>query len=220
MALFKDREDAGKQLARRIAGEQFACTKEAVVLGIPRGGVAVGLPVAELLRCPLYPITLRKLPTPTNDQVGFGAVTLEKSVILNEDVLAGSDLSSGDIQRIVDEVYKEVLRRNRRYLGRRRFPDLKGRNVIIVDDGLATGYTMLAAVRYAREKQAACVMAAVPVAHEEAYARIEKETDELVCLHVDHGYFFAVASFYDAFPDMSDEEVMGLLKRQEYAHTS
>jgi putative phosphoribosyl transferase len=212
--LFRDRTNAGERLAERIDPETIGT--DPVVLGIPRGGIETGLPVALKLDCPLEPVTLRKLPVPGDDQMGFGAVTIDRQVILNQELVDAGYVPQTANGPIVDEVYREVQRRDRLYREGRPFPGLDGRPVVIVDDGLATGYTMLAAVRFARAKKAAKVIAAVPVAHEEAYRLIKGEADELICLHVDAGLSFAVASFYEDFPDMKDDEVLTLLRRARH----
>ncbi len=215
MILFKNRLDAGERLSAKIHLSED--DKNPIVLGIPRGGISVGYPIARKLDCPLEPITLRKLPIPQNDQMGFGAVTLGREVILNKRLIDAGYVSEGEIDAIVDEVYEEVLRRDKLYRGSRPFPDLKERCVIIVDDGLATGFTMLAAIGFAKEKQAMKILCAVPVAHENSYHMVKREVDSIVCLHIDRGYSFAVASFYQSFPDMQDSEVIAILKKIHHA---
>jgi putative phosphoribosyl transferase len=211
MILFKNRLDAGAKLAEKIhLGRD---DKNPIVLGIPRGGISVGYPIAVKLNCPLEPITLRKLPIPQNDQMGFGAVTLNRKVMLNKRLIDAGYVSKKEIEGIVDQVYEEVLRRDKLYRGSRPFPDLQGRSVIIVDDGLATGFTMLAAISFAKENHALKITCAVPVAHDNAYNLVSHEVDSIICLHIDRGYSFAVASFYESFPDMEDREVISILKR-------
>ncbi|HUH66597.1 MAG TPA: phosphoribosyltransferase family protein [Syntrophales bacterium] len=211
MILFNDRIDAGTKLSGKIhLGKD---EKKPIVLGIPRGGIAVGYPIASKLRSPLEPVTLRKLPIPQNDQMGFGAVTLDRKVILNTRLVDAGYVRREEIDAVVDEVYEEVLRRDRIYRGSQPFPELTGRTVLIVDDGLATGFTMLAAIGFARDRGAMKIICAVPVAHDAAYGLIEREVDSIVCLHVDRGFSFAVASFYRDFPDMDDGEVVSLLRR-------
>lgn len=210
MILFKDRLDAGTKLAGKI--HLVKDDKNPIVLGIPRGGISVAYPIAVKLNCPLEPITLRKLPLPQNDQMGFGAVTLNKKVMLNKKLIDAGYVSQREIDTIVDEVYEEVLRRDRLYRGSGPFPDLQGRTVIIVDDGLATGFTMLAAISFAQEKNALKIRCAVPVAHDDAYNLVSHEVDSIICFHIDRGYSFAVASFYRSFPDMDDIEVISILK--------
>jgi len=211
MILFKNRLDAGERLSAKIQLSEG--DKNPIVLGIPRGGISVGYSIARKLNCPLEPITLRKLPIPQNDQMGFGAVTLDKQVILNRRLIDAGYVSESEIDAIVDEVYEEVMRRDKLYRGSRPFPELKDRCVIIVDDGLATGFTMLAAIRFAKDKEAMKILCAVPVAHENSYNMVKQEADSIVCLHIDRGYSFAVASFYASFPDMRDSEVISILKK-------
>ncbi len=216
--LFRDRKDAGKKLASLIQTIYSFRRNEEIVLGIPRGGIAVGHPVAKALACPMEPVTVRKLPLPWNDQMGFGAVTLDKEVLLNETLFRQGLVSEGDISAVVEEVYRELLRRDALYRGRRPFPELTGKTVFVIDDGLATGATMRAALRYARSKGARETVAAVPVAHEEAFKLIKMEATAVVCLYVESGPSFAVASYYGEFPDLSDEEVIALLKRGGTVH--
>ena len=214
MILFKNRLDAGERLAEKIhLGKE---DKNPIVLGIPRGGISVGYPVARKLNSLLEPITLRKLPIPQNDQMGFGAVTLDRQVILNRRLIDAGYVSEREIDPIVDEVYEEVMRRDKLYRGTRPFPELKDRCVIIVDDGLATGFTMLAAIQFAKEKEAIKILCAVPVAHENSYNMVKREVDSIICIHIDRDYSFAVASFYESFPDMLDSEVISILNKMHH----
>ncbi|MBI4834994.1 MAG: phosphoribosyltransferase [Planctomycetes bacterium] len=210
MIKFNNRYEAGRMLFNKIAGLDLTL-KKPLILGIPRGGVAIGAALAQGLQAPLDTITLRKLPFPDNPEAGFGAVTLDKVVILNEKLINYYRLDEHTINRIVDEVYKEVLRRNRIYRQNKPFPKLNGRTVIITDDGLASGFTMLAAIRFARQRDAGEIIVAVPVAHRQAYDMIKKESDNLAALHVSDQPYFAVAGFYDDFPDMTDNEVISYL---------
>jgi putative phosphoribosyl transferase len=212
MILFEDRYDAGNKLIEEIISLKHEF-RNPIVLGIPRGGLAVGYPLAKKLKCSLEPVMLRKLPIPFNQEMGFGTVDLDKKVILNEELIKAGYVSEKLIQPIVDEVYQEVLRRDKVYRGERPFPDLKNRSVLIADDGLATGFTMLAAVRFASKREAEEIVVTVPVAHHESYHLVKKEADDVVCLHISHGFSFAVASFYMSFPDMSDAEVIKILKK-------
>ncbi|MBU2489829.1 MAG: phosphoribosyltransferase [Proteobacteria bacterium] len=211
MILYKDRTDAGKSLAERVA-QEVPDPVRPLVLGIPRGGVPVGAPLARLLSCPLDVLVLRKLPIPGNDQMGFGAVTLGRMVLLNQRLVDLGYVDPHRIPGIVDEVYREVLRRNRAYRGDRPFPEVSGRTVFVVDDGLATGYTMLVALDFLREQAPERLVAAVPVAQANAWELAGRKADHVVCLHVDHGYSFSVASFYRSFPDLEDQEVIRILE--------
>lgn len=212
MLLFSHRQEAGSILVKRLLALR-AKLKDPIVLGIPRGGVPIGFLIAKELECPLDTIVLRKLPIPANPEAGFGAVTLDKIAIFNQGLLSQINLSEPQVTRIIDNVYKEVLRRNRVYRRNKPFPDLKGRSVILTDDGLATGYTMLAAIEFTKRRGAREIIVAVPVAHREAYNLARKEADEVIVLHISDFPYFAVASFYREFPDMRDEEVVSYLER-------
>jgi putative phosphoribosyl transferase len=206
--LYKTRTEAGEKLAREVIKLKPASP---IVLGIPRGGVPVGEPVAKALGCALDVVVLRKIPIPWSPEAGYGAVTLDRTVVLNEKMLSYLRLGRDDIEAGINEVYREVLRRERAYRGDRPFPELKGRTAVLVDDGLASGYTMLAAIKFVRARSAASVVVASPVASDTAYELIKREADELVTLYVDYSAQFAVASFYEEFPDMRDEEVVAIL---------
>ena len=214
MTLFEDRKHAGKILADTMAEIRLPL-KNPFVLSIPRGGVPIGSEIARILHAPLDVLVLRKLPLPQNDQMGFGAVTLDRTVILNHDVVRRFFITDGVIDAVTDEVYDEVLRRNEIYRGGRDFPPVKDRSVVITDDGLATGYTMLAAVESVKARQPWEVIVSVPVASQNAYKIIGEAADRVVCLHVATGLSFAVASFYEEFPDLRDSEVKEILNRSQ-----
>lgn len=209
--IFENRNDAGEQLAEKVSDKLPLKCVDPIVLGIPRGGLAIGYPIARKLSCPLEPITVRKLPIPSNDQMGFGVVTIDKEIILNDEVMRLGYVQKKEIEPIVEEVYKEVKRRDKVYRKGIPFPDLKNRCVIIADDGLATGYTMIGAVKFARQRHAARIIAAVPAAHYESYNIVRKEVDDIICIIIDDAPSFAVASYYINFPDMTDEDVMEIL---------
>lgn len=212
MVLFKDRDDAGRRLAQRIR-ESGLCLENPIVLAIPRGGVPIGYCLAQRLRCVLEVLVLRKLPLPDNPEAGFGAVTLDKTVVLNEKLLQILLLSKNHLDRIIADVYREVLRRDRAYRGQRVFPALKNCSIILTDDGLASGYTMLSAVEFTRKHQAKNIIVASPVAHRQAYQLVKRKADGVITLYISQAAYFAVASFYQEFPGMDDEEVLTYLKR-------
>jgi putative phosphoribosyl transferase len=203
--IFRDRSDAGKKLSEHLP------QRDAIVLAIPRGGVPVGYEVAKKLGAPLDLIMPRKLPIPSEPEAGFGAVAPDGTVVLNEGLVGYLGLSPAEIENIVGDVLKEVRRRVREYRGNKPLPDLKGKNVIVVDDGLASGYTMIAAVRAIRKERPKKIVVAVPCSPESSLERLEKEADQVVCLAVQRYGPFAVASYYERFPDLSDDEVKGLL---------
>jgi putative phosphoribosyl transferase len=215
MRLFADRDEAGEKLAREFVKRGFSL-KQPMVLGIPRGGIPVGYALAKDLEADLDVVVVRKLPIPESPEAGFGAVTLDRTVFLNEELLGQIFISETDITKIIDYVYAEVLRRNRIYRGDKSFPELKDRSVIITDDGLASGYTMLSAIEFCRKKAPSEIIAASPVAHRNSYDMIEKSADSILVLHISDLPYFAVASFYEEFPDMSDEEVIAYLKKEKH----
>lgn len=212
MVIFHDRIEAGKILAEKIFSIKSSL-KDPIVLGVPRGGVPVGHIIAEKINAPLDTVALRKLPIPDNPEAGFGAVCMDKVTIFNEPLLSYLNLSGQAKDAIVRDVYKEVLRRNKAYRKDRPFPPLENRSVIITDDGLATGITMLAAVEFARRKKADEIIVAVPVAHRDAYELVKKNCDRIFALHISAESYFAVVSFYQKFTDMEDKEVVFYLDK-------
>jgi putative phosphoribosyl transferase len=191
--LFENRVDAGKKLAQALKGMEQEL-KRSIVLGIPRGGVPVGYVLAKTLGCELDTIVLRKIPIPSDPEAGYGAVTIDRTVIINQEMLPYLHLSKKEMEQGIEEVYQEVKRRNQIYRKGKSFPELKGRSVILTDDGLATGYTML-------------------VASDSAADLIRPQSDQFIVLHVSGSFYFAVASFYKKFEDMTDEEVVEILEK-------
>jgi putative phosphoribosyl transferase len=212
--LFKNRIDAGERLAQAL-NEKKQEFKDPIVLGIPRGGVPVGYVLAKEFECELDTIVLRKIPIPTDPEAGYVAVTLDKTVILNQEMLPHLRLSKEEMDQGIEEVYQEVIRRNKIYRKGKPFPDLETRSVILTDDGLATGYTMLAAIEFCRKKKPKEIIVAVPVASDSAAELIQPEADQFVVLHVSHSFYFAVASFYERFEDMLDVEVVEILEKSK-----
>jgi len=209
-ALFHDRSDAGKKLASELlkyAGEEI------VVLAIPRGGVPVGYEIAEELNAEeLDVIICRKIPIPMNPEAGFGAVTSTWDSVLNPEVLKQIHLAPEEIIELSEEVYKEVKRRTSEYRGSRPFPILRDKTVIIVDDGIATGFTMVAAIKSVRKYAPGRVVVAVPAAPKQACDKIREYADDLVTLWCEETESFAVASFYEEFEDLSDAQVVQTLE--------
>ena len=210
--LFKNRADAGQKLAQSLK-EMHLKLEKPIVLGIPRGGVPVGYVLAKTLSCELDTIVLRKIPIPSDPEAGYGAVTIDRTVILNQEMLPYLHLSQEEMDQGIEEVYQEVKRRNQVYRKGRNFPELEGRSVILTDDGLATGYTMLTAVRFCQKKKPEKIIVAVPVASDSAAELIRPEADHFIVLHISHSFYFAVASFYQRFEDMMDEEVVEIFKK-------
>lgn len=212
---FQTREDAGRQLAVELAGRY--ADAEALVLAIPRGGVPVGVPIALRLGAPLDVIIPRKIPVPWDPEAGFGAVTAEGTIVLNEEMVSLLGLTPEEIQRAARTVQEEIRRRSEVYRGGRPPLDAAGKLVVLTDDGLASGLTMIAAIRSLRPQRPERIVVAVPVAPRSSLRRVEPEADDVVCLVEQVSGPFAVASFYRFFPDLSDEEVLRELRRVEFA---
>ncbi len=207
--LFEDRKEAGRRLAKRL--QRFHKTS-AVVLAIPRGGVPVAAELAHRLQLEWGVIVSRKLPIPSNPEAGFGAVTADGSVVLNRGMLSGLRLGKAEIEDIADDVRREVARRSELYSQWRPNPDVKGRPVILLDDGLASGYTMLAAAKSVRAHEPAKVIAAAPVASKSAANLIAECVDECEFEIISSAMPFAVADFYVVWRDLSDTDIIPILQ--------
>lgn len=207
--MFRDRKDAGEKLGEALM--EYAGS-DAVVLAIPRGGVEVGYEVAKKIGADFSLLISRKLPNPDTPESGFGAIAeAGEPVILRH---AALHLDSEDINRIIDEQRKEIQRRIRVLREDTPLPDIMGRTVILVDDGLAMGSTMRAAIAACREKRAGKVVVAVPVSGPRAAGKIDKLADRTVILEIPE-YYRAVAQVYNDWYDVSDEEVLGILENAQ-----
>jgi len=211
-AIFRDRAEAGKTLAEFMAPVE---TGNLVVLGLPRGGIPVGEGVARRYDAPLVPVITRKLPVPSSPEMGFGAVAIDGSLVLNDRLVAELGLSQDRIDSIAAEVGQEVERRAREYMGDDVIPDVRDKEVFLVDDGLATGYSVIAAARMVKDLAPRSLILGVPVSPEGSLRTVAPYFDEVYCLIAQEYPPFAVASFYQDFHDMSDDEVRRILKRAE-----
>lgn len=207
--MFRDREEAGRRLADRMADDSFP---DGLVLGIPRGGVAVAAPLAERLGLPLDIIIPRKVGAPQNPEVAVGAVTEDGTVIWDRTLLARLGLDEGDLVPRIRKEIEEIKRRSALYRGGRGQRGYAGKTVILVDDGVATGSTILAALRSIRKGKPRAVVLAVPVAPPDTLERLSREVDRVVCLE-SPAEFYAVGQFYREFPQTTDDEVISLLRR-------
>jgi erythromycin esterase-like protein/predicted phosphoribosyltransferase len=205
---FEDRADAGRHLAERLAG--YAGRDDVLVLAIPRGGVPVGFEVARALRAPLDVFVVRRLGVPGREELAFGAVATGGTRVLDKQLVEALDIPLDQIEAIDAIERRELERRERAYRGDRPPPDVAGRVVVLVDDGLATGSTMLAAVRAVRADDPARVVVAVPVAEPGVCARLRVEADEAVCL-LTPAPLHSVSVWYDDFGEVTDDDVRRLL---------
>jgi len=208
MKLFADRVEAGRRLASALAG---AVGKDAIVLAIPRGGVLVGFEVARTLGIPLDVIIPRKIGAPNNPELAIGAMTDDGTIILDDSLVKHLQVSEDYIKEESENQRLEIERRLRLYRGDAPYPSLKKRQVIIVDDGVATGSTMRAALVSVRKRGAKAVVMAVPVGPPSTIRELKKEADRVVCLHTPEP-FYAIGQFYEDFTQTSDKEVIGLLR--------
>ena len=212
MLLYKDRHEAGNKLAGGLVKLNI---QDALVLGIPRGGVVVAAGVAKKLRFPLDIIIPRKVGAPFNPEVAVGAVTQDGKVFLNHMVMDVYNISREEISGLVDEQVEEIKRRMIKYRGSDDYPYHKGKTILLVDDGIATGFTVKAAIASIKNiftpKR---FILAVPVAPREMVKTLAEEVDEIICPLVPDN-FYAVGQFYENFEQTGDEEVQELLENNQ-----
>jgi putative phosphoribosyl transferase len=207
--MFKSRFQAGTQLATKL--QQYA-ESETRLLAIPRGGIEVGNPIALSLQLPLDVIVPRKIPCPNNPELAIGAVTIDGEIELDGKLVAELGLSEADVQELIQGVKREIEHRLRVYCCGRARPQLTGRPVILIDDGLATGHTMIAGIKSVLEESPSHVIVAVPVSPQSTYERVGQLVDDMVVLHIARDSVFAVSAFYDNFRDLRDDELVHLLE--------
>jgi predicted phosphoribosyltransferase len=214
-ARFRDRTEAGRRLAEDLA--RFAHRADVRVLALPRGGVPVAAEVARALDAPLDVFVVRKLGVPGHEEYAMGAIATGGVVLLNDHVVRSAGVSDAAVQRVLQDEHRELERRERRYRGDRPPPDVLGNTVILVDDGLATGSTMLAAVAALRAEKPARIVVAVPVASADTCTTVRRAADDVVC-SVTPEPFYAVGLWYEDFAQTTDEEVHDLLEQAAHAH--
>ncbi len=215
--IFRDRQDAGRQLARWLQ-EQYTDT-EAIVLALPRGGVPVGYEIAHLLNLPMDVFIVRKIGAPAHPELAVGAIAPGNVKVLNQALIRALDITESQLNYIIAQETEELGRRIRLFRGNRPFPALQGKTVILVDDGLATGSTALAAIQALRQAKPAKIVLAVPVSAPETVENLSTEVDELICLEMPTP-FGAVGLWYQNFTQTSDEEVIDLLNQSWQEHPS
>ena len=210
MERFRDRSDAGRQLAGQL--ERLRGEPNLLVLALPRGGVPVGFEVAQTLAAPLDVFVVRKLGVPGHEELAMGAIATGGARVLNDEVVARLGITPAVLQSVTAREATEVARRERLYRGDRPAPEVFGRTAILVDDGLATGATMRAAVSAVRQQAPALIVVAVPTGSGETCRDLRDDADEVVCL-ITPDPFLAVGFWYDDFGQVSDDEVRALLDR-------
>jgi putative phosphoribosyl transferase len=207
---FEDRTQAGRLLGEALA--EYAKRSDVVVLALPRGGVPVGFEVALMIDAPLDIMLVRKLGTPGQEELAMGAIASGGVCVLNPDIVAVIDISQEAIEAVAATERQELERRERVYRGNQPPPAVENHCLILVDDGLATGASMLAAVSALRQRKPASIVVAIPVAPSDTVQRLKQEADEVVCLATPEP-FSAVGRWYREFSQTSDDEVKSLLER-------
>lgn len=206
---FKDRTEAGIILAKQL--EKYSSSPEVIALALPRGGVPVAYEVAQALSIPLDVLIVRKLGVPWHEELAFGALASGNSLYLNELLIRELGIKQSEIDAIILAEQKELARREKVYRMNKPFPDLKNKTVILIDDGIATGATMQAAIYSVQQHQPQSIVVAVPVAAPSTCQEMAPLVEAVVC-PLQPADFCAVALWYEAFPQTSDEEVIQLLQ--------
>jgi len=209
--IFQDRFHAGRLLAEKL--RDYAATGNMVLLAIPAGGVPVGYVVAKELGISMDVIIVRKVQIPWNTEAGFGALTWDGEKVLNEALIEHLGLTEKMIEESILKTLRILQERIRKFRGDRPMPDLKGKIAVLVDDGLASGFTMLAAARSIKKKEPRRIVVAVPTASVGAIELLSNEVDEIVCLNIRSGPIFAVADAYRNWYDLTDEDVIDILEK-------
>jgi predicted phosphoribosyltransferase len=214
---FRNRTDAGRRLAEKLAA--YANRADVLILALPRGGVPVGGEVARTLGAPLDVFLVRKLGVPGYEELAMGAVATGGIRVLNDEIVRGLGISEHEIDAAVARELQELARRERLYRGDRPPPDVADRTVILVDDGLATGATMRAAIHALRQQHPARIVVAVPTASPDTCEALKAEADDVICAMTPEP-FFAVGHWYEDFTQTTDDEVRLLLRAKGDLSTS
>ena len=208
--VFRDRVHAGELLASRL---KPYIGKDSIVLAIPSGGVPVGNTISKELGLQMDLIIVRKLPIPYNTEAGFGSMSWNGEVKLNKELVYQLQLSDSDIDPIIADVKRDLDKRMEIFRGKRPFPELKNKTAIIVDDGLASGYTLLAAISSVKRLSPAKIIVAVPTASKNAIDLVAPYVDEIFCLNIRETSIFAVADAYKEWHDLTEQEVLKILRK-------
>jgi putative phosphoribosyl transferase len=214
---FADRSEAGRRLASKLAS--YAGRADVVVLGIPRGGVVVADEVAQALGAPLDVFLSRKLGVPGQEELAFGALASGGVRVLDHDLIRELNISNAQIDRITELVRTELERRERAYRDGRTALAVGGKTVVLVDDGIATGSSTMAAIKTLRHMRLESLVLAVPVAPASTCKRLRDHVDNLVCVHTPER-FYAIGQFYDDFAQVTDEQVIEILRRAAHRQAS
>ncbi|NEO30888.1 MAG: phosphoribosyltransferase [Symploca sp. SIO3C6] len=214
---FKNRTQAGQLLAKRLIA--YAHRSEVIVLALPRGGVPVAFEVAKVLNAPLDICLVRKLGVPGHKELAMGAIAMGGAMVINEAVVTELGISTETINRVAFEEQKELERRHHAYRGNRRALNIEGRKLILIDDGIATGSTLRAALATLQQQQPVGIIVAVPVAPPSICNQLELKIEKVVCLKTPHP-LYAIGIWYEDFLQTTDEEVRNLLAQAPWRQES
>src|SRR4030095_16431884 len=204
---FDNRTEAGERLAKILAEKGPPVD---LIFAVPRGGVEVAAPVARALKAPLLVVFIRKLPYPFSPEMGFGSIDEKGQILVNPEAANEGFLSEELIQDVAKRVFEEVLRRKKEFSPYSPAVSPEGKNILLIDDGVATGASLKAAVHYLKSFHPKSLRVAVPCGYGGSVEELRQECDGVVCLETQHSGPFAVASYYDDFRDRSDEEIKGI----------
>lgn len=210
--MFENRTDAGRQLAQELS--EYADRDDVVVLGLPRGGVPVAFEVAKALKAPLDVFVVRKLGLPRNSELAMGAIASGDVRVMNENVVRRSGVSDRAIERVIEQEREKLKEREEIYRGARPRVGVEGKTVLLIDDGLATGATMRAAVHALREHNPEKIVVAVPTAPPDTCAEFEEIVDEIICATTPR-FFMGVGGVYRDFSQTTNQEVRDMLERAD-----
>jgi predicted phosphoribosyltransferase len=204
---YKDRQDAGQQLAQFLLS--YKKNPDLVIFGLPRGGIPVAYEVSQILNAPLYPLIVRKLGVPWHEELAMGAIASGGGIYLNQNLITEAKITPDDIQKVLQKEQAELARREAMYA--KKVPDIVNKIILIIDDGIATGATMLAAINALKTQHPKKIIIAVPVAAADTCDAIKPYVSELIC-PLKPENFNAVGSWYEVFDQTTDKEVMLALK--------
>lgn len=210
MSVFKNRTEAGQKLSKKL--EKFK-DENIIVFAIPNGGVPVAYEIAKALNAPLDLLIVRKILYPWTTEAGFGAIDPDGAVILEKDLIKKTFLSDEDVENQIEKARKQLKLKINKLRKKERYSKLNKKIAIIVDDGLATGFSMLLAVKFLKKRYPKKIIVAIPTASYEAYKKVEEEVDKIICLDIKKEFPFAVADAYSDWYDVSDEEALKYLNK-------
>ena len=210
--VFRDRFQAGELLAEKL--QEYVGKGNVIVLAVPAGGVPVGYSLAKEIAAPMDVVVVRKIQIPWNTEAGFGAITWDGKIVLNQALVEQLNLTEEKMNTAILITKRNIQERLRMFRGDKPMPRLTNKVVVLVDDGLASGFTMLAAARSVKQRAPKKVIIAVPTASLGAIELLAPEVDEIVCLNIRSGLSFAVAEAYENWYDLTDEEVTNILKKK------